>query len=180
MAKIKIEIKGVGAELVLGNYMPKDPTIYKDWQEFYRYDDLIHESQLLSEHVNEILIIKDGEHFFSGQIQANQFKAEKSFCPAMEQNELYLRAECVENAVYACEFETKSFELSKLFFETQDYDTLFKVGKSFITSVLYENKKLELEWKNATPLGSICLLCKFENGYLVPIYDAINKVEAKK
>lgn len=177
--KIKLEIKGVGAELALGNYMPKDPTIYNDWQEFYHYDDLIHESQLLSDYVSEIVIWKDDKEFFKGKIPANQFKTQKSFSPAMEQDLLYLRTECAENAVFSAEFETTEFDKNKLFFETQDYDLLFKVGKSFITNIIYENRKIDLEWKSATPVGNICLLCKFNAGYLVPVYDAINKVNAK-
>lgn len=180
MPHIKVEIKGVSAELVLGNYMPKDPTIYEDWQEFYRYDDLIHESQLLTEHVAEITIWKDNEELLKGRIPANQFKSEKSFCPAMEQNALYLRTECAENAVYICEFDTENFKLSKLLFNTQDYDCLFKVGNSFITSLSYDSKKHPLEWQSATPIGNICLLCKFENGYLVPTYDAVNKISSDK
>ena len=177
--KIKLEIKGVSAELVLGNYMPKDPTIYEDWQEFFRYDDLIHESQLLSDYVNEITIWKNEAQIFKGKIPASQFKAAKSFSPAMEQNSLYLRAECAENAVYSAEFDVGDFDLNKLYFETQDYDSLFKVGKSFVTNILYKDKKIELEWKSAVSIGNICLLCKFENGYLTPLYDAVNKINAK-
>lgn len=180
MGKIKIEIKGVSAELALGNYMPKDPTIYNDWQDFYHYADLIHESQLLSNYINEITIWKDDEEIFKGKIPLNQFKTQKSFCPAMEQNGFYLRTECVENAIYSGEFESNEFNLNKLFFETQDYDLLFKTGTAFITNILYENKKIELEWNNGQAIGNICLLCKFENGYLIPTYDAINKVESTK
>jgi len=33
-----------------------------------------------------------------------------------------------------------------------------------------------LEWISAHPVGDICLLCRFDNGFLVPVYDAINKV----
>jgi len=61
-------------------------------------------------------------------------------------------------------------------FETQDYDFLFKVGKSFVTKMLYNDKALELEWMSAKPVGNICLLCRFENGYLVPIYDAVKRI----
>jgi len=25
-------------------------------------------------------------------------------------------------------------------------------------------------------VGNICVLCRFENGYLVPVYDAVNKI----
>lgn len=180
MSKIEIEIKGVSAELVLGNYMPKDPTIYENWEEFYHYDDLIHESQLLSDYVTEITILKDGEQAFKGNIPASKLNAQKSFIPVMQQGALYLRTECVENAVYRCEFETPDFELSKLSFETQDYDLLFKVGKSFIVCPVYDGKPLQLTWISATPVGNICLLCRCDNGYLIPVYDAINKIEAAK
>ncbi len=180
MERIEIEIKGVSAELVLGSYMPDDPTIYNEWQEFFRYDDLIHESQLLSDYVSEITIRKDGEQVFTGHIPSGKFKPRKSFMPAMEQGALYLRTECVENAEYRCEFETESFDLNKLFFDTQDYDLLFKVGKSFVTNPVYDNKPLELTWVSGKPVGNLCLLCRFDNGYLVPVYDAVNKVESKK
>lgn len=178
MSKIEIEIKGVSAELVLGNYMPKDPTIYEEWQEFYRYDDLIHESQLFSGHISEISILKDGESLFKGQIPKAQYRAEKSFIPVLEQNSLYLRTECVENAVYKCNFETDSFELSKLTFQTQDYDLLFKVGDSFLTRPVYDGQPLTLDWISGQPVGNICVLCRCENGFLIPEYDAIKKVKA--
>jgi len=177
--KIKLEIKGVSAELVLGNYMPKDPTIYENWQEFFRYDDLIHESQLLSDYVNEITIWKNDERIFKGKIPISQFKSQKSFSPVMEQNALYLRTECAENAVYSAEFDIDDFDLNKLYFETQDYDMFFKLGKAFITNILYNDKKFKLEWKEAVSIGNICLLCKFENGYLAPVYDAVNKIAVK-
>ncbi|NDV46459.1 hypothetical protein D0T49_05315 [Paludibacter sp. 221] len=175
MQHIKIEIKGVSAELALGNYMPKDPTIYENWEDFYHYDDIIHESLLLSEYVNELTIFKDGEQTFKGHIPASQFKAQKSISPVMEQGSLYLRTECVENAVYTCEFDVEEFDITKLFFETQDYDSFFKVGKSFITNALYDGKVIKPEWQSAVPVGNICLLCRFENGYLIPQYDAVGK-----
>lgn len=173
--KIKIELKGIAAELVLGNYMPKDRTIYENWEEFFHYNDLIHESQLLADYVNEVTIWKDDEQVFHGRIPASKFRPQKSFCPAMEQGSLYLRTECAENAVYSCEFEAEEFDIDKLFFETQDYDSLFRVGKSFITNVFYDGESKPLTWVSATPVGNICLLCSFEKGYLVPLYDAVNK-----
>ena len=42
MSHITIQLSGIAAELVLGNYMPTDPTIMKNWEEFYHYNDLIH------------------------------------------------------------------------------------------------------------------------------------------
>ncbi len=178
--QIEIEIKGISAEIVLGNYMPKDPAIYNDWQEFFHYNDLIHESQLLSEYVKEIIVRKNNTEIYKGKIPGHQFKQAKSFMPVMKQNSLYLRTECAEDAVYSCIFEAGSFDFSGLLFETQDYDTLFKVGKSFITRILYKDKRIKPEWKSATPVGNICVLCKYDNGYLIPVYDAVNKAEAEK
>ncbi|MEI8273627.1 MAG: hypothetical protein WCG08_13480, partial [Paludibacter sp.] len=89
---------------------------------------------------------------------------------------LYLRTECAEQAVYQCEFEAEQFDKMKLFFETQDYDLLFKVGNSFISKIIYEDKVLHLEWVSAKPVGNICLLCRAENGFLVPVYDAVGKI----
>ena len=64
----------------------------------------------------------------------------------------------------------------KLLFETQDYDLLFKVGISFLSKIIYDNQELNLEWVSAKPVGNICLLCRAENGYLVPLYDAVRKI----
>jgi len=50
------------------------------------------------------------------------------------------------------------------------------VGKSFLAKVTYDGKPLSLEWVSAKPVGNICVLCRFENGYLNPLYDAINKI----
>ena len=176
MSKIKIQISGVGAELVLGNYMPKDATIFNDWLEFYHFNDIIHETQLLAEHVSEITICQDEENVFKGKIPEIKFISQKSFSPVMVEHALYLRTECAEQAVYECEFETDNFDKNKLFFETQDYDLLFKVGKSFITNILYDHQSFPIEWVSAHPIGDICLLCRFENGYLVPVYDAVKKI----
>ncbi|MDD2996012.1 MAG: hypothetical protein PHP99_07350 [Paludibacter sp.] len=180
MQKIKISISGVAAEIVLGNYMPTDSTIMNNWEDFYHYNDLVHKSLLLADYVSNIAISVDGSEVYSGKIPANAFNAEKSIVPAMQERALYLRTECVENAVFECEFETENFDKQKLTFFTQDYDHLFKVATSFITEIRYENTKIELNWAKAEPVGNICLLCRFENGYLVPVYDAIRKIEASK
>jgi hypothetical protein len=179
MSKIKIQISGVGAELVLGNYMPGDETIYNDWQEFFHFNDVIHESQLLSEHVSEIEIKQDELEIFKGKITDTQFQPQKSFSPVLVQLALYLRTECVEQSVFQCEFETENFDKNKLCFETQDYDLLFKVGRLFITGMVYDELPLSLEWVSAHPIGNICLLCRYENGHLVPVYDAIKKLATK-
>lgn len=173
---IQIQLKGISAELTLGNYMPKDTTIFDNWEDFFNYNDLIHNSQLMMEHISEIEIKQDNEVIFTGKIPATAIQPQKSFSPVFENSALYLRTECVEEAIYYCEFETESFDKMKLKFETQDYDSLFKVGNSFLSKILYDQKKLELEWKSAKPIGNICVLCRFENGFLVPIYDAVNKV----
>lgn len=180
MSVIKIEIKGVAAELILGNYMPGDPTIYNDWEEFYHYNDLIHESQLLSDYITEVTIKKDEELIYQKKnTPFFRMEKQKSFCPAMEQDRIYLRTECVENAVFVSEFETENFDVLKLVFETQDYDCLFKVTNSFVSSLLYDGEKHDLVWEKGEPVGNICLLCKFDKGYMIPIYDAIKKEESK-
>ncbi len=176
MSKIHIQLTGVGAELVLGNYMPKDTTIFHNWEEFFHYNDLIHGSYLLAKHIAEIEIKQDDVPVFKGQIPVSQFKTQKSASPVFVDKGLYLRTECAENAVYTCEFETENFDKKNLQFEMQDFDLLFKVGKSFVTKILYNNSVLELEWASAKPIGNICLLCRFENNYLVPIYDAVKKI----
>lgn len=176
MSKIQIQLTGVGAELVLGNYMPKDTTIFHNWEEFFHYNDLVHGSHLLADHIAEIEMKQDNALIFKGQIPASQFKAQKSASPVFVDKGLYLRTECAENAIYKCEFEVDDFDKMNLQFETQDYDMLFKVGKSFVTKMFYNDKALELEWVSAKPVGNICVLCRFENGYLVPIYDAVKRV----
>ena len=175
MSKINIQLSGVAAELVLGNYMPKDLTIYNDWLEFYHFNDIIHETQLLTEYVTEIEIKQDEVIVFKGKIPDTNFIPVKSFSPVLIQQALYLRTECAENAVYQCEFEIENFDKDKLLFETQDYDLLFKVGKSFISKLIYDNTPQPLIWVSARPVGDICLLCRYVNGYLVPIYDAVHK-----
>ena len=176
MSTIQITLTGVAAELTLGSYMPKDATIFNNWEEFFHFNDLIHESQLLAEHISGIEIQQDGKMLFSGKIPLSQFRAQKSFSPVMKEKALYLRTECAEQAVYHCKFEVESFDKMKLMFETQDYDLLFKVGSSFISNMTYDGKELDLEWVSAKPVGNICLLCRAENGYLVPVYDAVRKI----
>ena len=78
MAKIKIQLKGVAAELALGNYMPTDPTIMKNWEDFYHYNDLIHHSQLLADYIELINIEVDDKLLYTGKIPAAQFKEQKS------------------------------------------------------------------------------------------------------
>lgn len=172
---IEIQIKGIAAELTLGNYMPTDSSIFNNWEDFYHYNDLIHQSQLMMEHVAEIQIKQDGEVVFTGKIPAVYIHAQKSFSPVMENRALYLRTECVEEAIFHCQFEIENFDKKKLRFETQDYDALFKVGQSFLSKMKYDDNVLNLEWKSAKPIGNICVLCRFENGYFVPVYDAVNK-----
>jgi len=176
MSKIKIQLTGVAAELVLGSYMPKDATIFNNWEEFFHYNDLIHVSQLLIEHISEIEIKQDDVVIFTGKIPNAHTVAQKSTSPVLVNKALYLRTECAEQAVYTCEFEADGFDKTKLNFETQDYDMLFKVGKSFLAKVTYEGKPLPLDWVSAKPAGNICVLCRFENGYLIPVYDAVNKL----
>jgi len=176
MSTIQIILKGVAAELTLGSYMPKDATIFNSWEDFYHFNDLIHVSQLLAEHISEIEIKKNDEVIFTGKIPACQFKAQKSFSPALKDSTLYLRTECAEQAIYQCEFETEQFDKMKLMFETQDYDLLFKVGNCFLSRTIYDGKELNLDWVNGKPVGNICLLCRAENGYLVPVYDAVRKL----
>lgn len=175
MSNITIQFTGVAAELVLGNYMPKDATIFNNWEEFFHYNNLIHVSQLLTEHISEMEIKQDDIVVFSGQLSPAHIFPQKSTAPALQQRALYLRTECAEQAIYSCTFEAENFDKTKLRFETQDYDLLFKVGNSFLSKVIYNDNELPLEWVSATPLGNICVLCRFENGYLVPVYDAINK-----
>lgn len=179
MSKINIELTGVAVELCLGNYMPTDSTIQNNWEDFYHYNDLIHATQLITEHVSNIRIQKDDEVLFDGRIPDKALKPQKSFCPVMVQRALYLRTECAEEAVFEVSFECEDFDISKLSIETQEYDLIFKVGKSFIQKLIYDEKSIELNWKSAKGIGNICLLCRFEDGFLVPIYDAVNKVEAK-
>lgn len=175
MSKIKIEFTGVAAEIVLGNYMPKDPTIYNNWEDFYHFNDLIHESLMLAEYISEIRITENEKLIFNGKIPDPHYKPQKSFITVLSEGATYLRTECAEQATYKVEFEADNFDKMKLFFETQDYDMLFKVGSPFLASINYENSVYKLEWVSGKPLGNICLLCRCENGFLVPLYDAINK-----
>jgi hypothetical protein len=179
MSKISIQLTGVAAELALGNYMPKDATIFNNWEDFYHYNDLIHVSQLLVEHISEIQISRDDEVVFTGQIPAAHIRQQKSISPVLQHRALYLRTECAEQAVFQCEFEAENFDKKHLSFETQDYDLLFKVGNSFLSKVLYDGREVSAEWISGKPVGNICLLCRFENGYLLPLYDAVNKIGAE-
>ena len=120
----------------------------------------------------------DDKTLYSGKIPAPSVHAQKSFCPVIVDRALYLRSECAEEAVYKCEFDTENFDLQLLTFETQDYDFLFKVGNAFLDKIFYNGLPLQAEWQSGKPVGNICLLCRCENGYLVPLFDAINKKEA--
>ncbi|MDR3651336.1 MAG: hypothetical protein P4L34_00020 [Paludibacter sp.] len=175
MSKITIYISGVAAELVLGNYMPKDATIFNNWEEFFHYNDLLHESQLLMEHISAIEIRQDDAVVFTGKIPAAHIREQKSSSPVLVSKALYLRTECAEQAVYTSEFQVESFDKNKLFFETQDHGMLFKTSNSFLSKVIYDDRELPLEWVSGKPIGNICLLCRFDHGYLVPVYDAVKK-----
>lgn len=175
MSYIKITIKGIAAELVLGNYLPSDKTIFSNWEEFFHYNDVMHVSQLIADHISEIEILKNKKLLYKGKVPANQFVSEKSFMPNMTEQGVYLRTECIENAVYSASFEIENFDISKLQFFTQDYELIFKTAKEFVTQVRYDGVKQELNWESGTPVGNVCLLCGFQNGYLVPLYDAVTK-----
>lgn len=179
MSKIQITIKGVAAELVLGNYLPVDKTIFNNWEEFYHYNDILHTSQLVADYISEIEISIDEKSHFKGKIPAKQFVKDKSFLPNMTEGGVYLRTECIENAVYAVETEIEDFNLNNLSFVTQDYEMLFKSAKDFVSSIKYDNKQLDISWISGKPVGNICLLCGFQNGFLVPMYDAITKKYSK-
>ena len=176
MSNIQIQLTGVAVELVLGNYMPKDTTIFNNWEDFYHYNDLLHESQMLVDYISNIEIKENDQVIYSGAIPASQLRPQKSFIPVLNENSLYLRTECAEQAVFQVDFEVEHFDKMKLFLETQDYDLLFKVGNSFLSKIIYEDKVMSAEWKSGKPAGNICLLCRCENGFLVPLYDAINKL----
>ena len=176
MATIKIQLKGVGVELALGNYPKTETKIFEEWTEFFNFNNLIHTSHLIIAHLSEVIITKDELEVYKGKIAPSQLYHQKSLVPTFEQGALYLRTECVEQAVYQAEFTTDHFDISKLVFETQEFDQLFKTGKSFLVCLKYEEQYIELEWISADPIGNICLLCRSENGYLIPIYDAITKL----
>jgi len=99
MSKIKIRITGIGAELTLGNYMPRDATIFNDWQEFFHFDDLIHETQLLAEHVAEIEIRQDDVVVFTGKIPDTKFQSQKVILPCWFRK-LCIFAPNVRNRLY--------------------------------------------------------------------------------
>ena len=178
MSHITIQLSGIAAELVLGNYMPTDPTIMNSWEEFYHYNDLIHKSQLLIQHINNIEVKVNDKTVYSGKIPTPCIHSQKSFCPVMVDRALYLRTECAEEAIYSCEFDTENFDLQLLAFETQDYDFLFKVGNAFLDKILYNGNPLTPEWQSGKPVGNICFLCRFENGFLMPLFDAVSKKES--
>lgn len=178
MSKIKINIQGVAAELSLGNYTPIDKTIFNNWEDFYKYNDILHVSQFVADHISEIEIIIDDQVQYKGKIPARQFTKNKSELPQMKEGSLYLRTECIENATFCIETEINDFDFNKLIFMTQDYDLIFKSATEFVSSIIYDNKTLELNWIKAEPLGNICLLCGYQNGFLLPIYDAVKKVYA--
>lgn len=180
MDKIKIEMKGVGVELVLGSYMPTDSTILKNWEEFFHYNDLIHESCLLADYVKECVIWKNDTIIYQNVLGNDMFQTQKSILPVMRQDELYLRTECAENAEYVVRFETEKFDIQLLTFMTQDFYGLFSTGKSFVVEVKYDNKRVKPEWQSATPIGNICVLCRYDNGFLIPEYDAINKLKSSR
>ena len=93
--------------------MPTDSTIQNNWEDFYHYNDLIHATQLITEHVSNIRIQKDDEVLFDGRIPYKALKPQKSFCPVMVQRALYLRTECAEEAVFEASFESEDFDISK-------------------------------------------------------------------
>lgn len=179
MNKYKIELKGVAVELVLGDYMPTDTTILNNWEEFYHYNNLLHVSQLIPEHLTELSVFENNQLIFKNNSHLFKKVAERSFSPVMIQDALYLRTECAENAIFSCELEADGFDFTKIQFHTQDYDGLFRTGKSFLSFLSYENLKITPEWQSGIPIGNICLVCRFENGYLIPEYDAIKKVSSK-
>lgn len=175
MSQVKITLKGVAAELVIGNYLPSDKTIFTNWEDFYHYNDILHTSQLIADHISEIEIVVDDTILYKAKIPAVQFRKEKSYLPNLIQDGVYLRTECIENAVYTVETEIENFDISKLTFSTQDYEQIFKTGNEFVTKVLYDSQSYELNWHSGVSVGNICLLCGFRNGFFVPMYDAISK-----
>lgn len=179
MNKIQITIKGIGAELVLGNYLPADKTIFNNWEEFFHYNDVLHTSQLIADHITEIEIIVDGNVMHKGKIPARQFVKTKSFMPNMVENSVYLRTECIENATYKIEAEIENFNINNLQFLTQDYELIFKSAKEFISTIKYNDVDLQSNWVHGEPIGNICLLCGYQNGFLIPLYDAVTKKYSK-
>jgi hypothetical protein len=179
MGVVKIQLKGVGAELALGEYPKTDTKIFEEWTEFFNYNNLVHNSHLLQDHLSEVIITEDEIQVYKGKLTDCTKSVQKSFEPPFEEGHLYLRTECVEQAVYECEFTTDEFDINKLVIETQEYDHLFKTAKAFISNLFYDDELLRLEWLSADSIGNICLLCKYENGYLIPIYDAITKTTSQ-
>jgi hypothetical protein len=135
----------------------------------------MHHSQFIADHISEIEILIDDKQIYKGKIPAAQFISEKSYMPNLVEEAVYLRTECIENAVHCIDAEIENFDISKLKFLTQDYELIFKIGKEFVTQVQYDGKQIELQWQSGIPVGNICLLCGFQSGHLVPIYDAVSK-----
>lgn len=180
MNKIRIEIEGVAAEIVLGNYMPEDRTIINNWEDFYKFNDIIHQSLLLKDYISSFSIRVNGEKIEQMAQRKLRYTNAKSVVPFMHHDALYLRTECVENATFVCEFECSSdFDIDLLGATVQDYDAIFKVSSSFIETLTYDGKVLDLQWQTGKALGNICLLCSYQNGFLVPIYDAVKKLDSK-
>lgn len=175
MGVIKIQLKGVGVELALGEYPRTDTKIFEEWTEFFNYNNLVHTSHLMLNHLSEVIITDDDVQIYKGKLSDCKQSIQHSFEFPLEEGHLYLRTECVEQAVYQCEFTTDDFDSAKLVIEIQEYDHLFKTAKVFISNLLYEKELLNLDWVSADPIGNICLLCKYENAYLIPIYDAVTK-----
>lgn len=176
---IEITITGTAAELVLGTYLPSDKTIFNNWEEFYHYNNLIHETRLMADYITEIEIKNDNTLIYKGKIPTNKLIKAKSVCPALEDSKVYLRTECIENAIFKANFETTDFDLNKLSVRTQDYDAIFKSATDFVTELDYDGKLIAPEWLSAEPVGNICLLCGCSNGFLIPVYDAVSKKYAK-
>jgi hypothetical protein len=175
MSKIKIILEGVSAELVVGTYSISDTTIFNDWTEFYNYNDIFHSSLLLSSYIKTIKVICDEMLVFQGPIPYNLIHTQQTIFFSLRQGEDYLRTECIEEANFKCEFETESFNMQLLKFEIQDFGSIFKADKSFLSNISYQGVPQLTHWESAKPIGNICLLCRFNSGYMVPIYDAITK-----
>lgn len=175
MALVEVTMKGVAAELVLGSYLPSDKTIFANWEDFYNYNNLLHETQLVSEYIEFLTVKVNGVQVYTGKVPANLLCVEKSFTPVLLPNTMYLRTECVERAEFVAKFDADDFNIQGLKFHVQEYDGLFKTASAFLSSISYESKQLELVWSKAQPIGNLCVLCGFSDGYLFPVYDAVNK-----
>jgi hypothetical protein len=163
MGIVKIQLKGVGVELALGEYPKTDVKIFEEWTEFFNYNNLVHNSHLMLDHLSEVIITEDEILLYKGKLTSTKHSVQKNIEPLFDEGQLYLRTECVEQAVYQCEFTTNKFDITKLVIETQEYDHLFKTAKAFISNLLYDDELLKLEWLSADSIGNICMLCKYEN-----------------